>query len=269
MQQNDRESQEIGRFLDEIAAGTGIKTATDMKAYLLAFSKIRLVLSLLESKGIQVLAPNSVERYEENLSKKSSTKPTLDFVLRKENVEIQIEIKYQQTKDISLRIRDLQHYYEVLSNNSKTEEIMVTWVVEGFPTLTLDLAQLQKYLLREKQLITIEIASLKPLFEAVTSAFDRHMPDLYKTVGIESVKGARVDPRQLFVESLFVNTEKIKAAGEARRSEDRRRVSESITNQDIKELEQIFDEVRVGRLTLDGIEEKLKQMASLNLDSEK
>jgi hypothetical protein len=263
MQENDEKSKEIIQFLDEIAARSKTETAAEMRAHLLAFSKIRSVLSKLELKGIQVLEPDSIERYEVDLSERKAAKSALDFVLRKENVEIQLEVKYREGKDISLSIQDLRQYYEVLSNNSKTEEILVTWVGEELPTLALNLAQLQKYISKGNQ-ISVEASSLKKLEEAAMVAFDRHMPDWYKAVKIAPGKGVRYDPKQLFVESLTANVVKIKEMAETRRYADRKQVSESITEQDVRSLVQIYDEGLAGKLTPERIEEKLKQIASWN-----
>ena len=150
-----------------------------------------------------------------------------------------------------------------MSNNSKTEEILVTWVGEELPTLALNLAQLQKYISKGTQ-ISVEASSLKKLEEIVMDAFDRHMPDWYKAVEIPPSKGVRYDPNQLFVESLTANVVKIKEMAETRRYADRKQVSESITDQDVQSLVQIYDEGRAGKLTLERIEEKLRQIASWN-----
>ncbi len=263
MHHDDEESKGITQFLEEMASSGRTETAADMRAHLLAFSKIRSVLSKLELKGVQVLEPDSIERYEVDLSKRKEAKPALDFVLRKENVEIQLEVKYRERKDISLSIQDLRQYYEILSNNSKTEDILVTWVGEELPTLALNLAQLQKYISKGKQ-ISVEASSLKKLEETVIDVFDRHMPDWYKAIQIPPGKGVRYDPKQLFVESLTANVVKIKEMAETRRYADRKKASESITDQDVQSLVQIYDEGRVGKLTPERIEERLKQIVSWN-----
>lgn len=266
MQENDEKSREIVQFLDEIAARSKTETAAEMRAYLVAFSKVRSVLSRLELKGIQVLEPDTLERYEVDLSKQQETKSALDFILRKENVEIQLEVKYREKKDrekkdLYLSIQDLRHYCEVLYNNSKTEEILVTWVGDELPTLALNLAQLQRYISKKNQ-ISVEVSLLRTLEEAVMDAFDRHMPDWYKAVAIAPGKGTRYDPKQLFVEALTANVAKIKAMAEKRRYTDRKQVSESITDQDIRNLMQIFDEGQTVRLPSKHIEERLRQIAS-------
>jgi hypothetical protein len=263
MEEIDEGSKEIAQFLDEVAARSKTQTAAEMRAHLLAFSKVRSVLSKLELEGIQVLEPDFIERYELDLSKGTGTKSVLDFVLRKENVEIQLEVKYRESKDISLSIQDLHLYYEVLSNNSKTEEILITWANEKLPTLALDLAQLQRYISKGKH-VSVETSSLRTLEEAVKDAFDRHMPDWYKVVKIAPGKGVRYDPKQLFVESLNANVAKIRATAEMRRYADRKQVSESITNQDIRSLVQIYEEGRVSKLTPEYLEERLRQIASWN-----
>ncbi len=263
MQENDEDSKRINQFLDEIAARSKTQTAADMRAHLLAFSKIRSVLSKLELKGIQVLESDLIERYELDLSKRKGTKLALDFILRKENVEIQLEVKYRESKDIFLSAQDISRYSEVLSNNSKAEEILVTWVGTELPTLRLDLAQLQRYISQGDK-ISVEASSLKTLEEAVMDAFDRQMPDWYKTVKIPPGKAVRYDPRQLFVASLMKNMQKIKATAEKRRSADRKQVGESITDQDIQSLVQIYEEGTVNKLTPEYVEERLKQITSWN-----
>jgi len=94
--------------------------------------------------------------------------------------------------------------------------------------------------------------------------FFRHMPDWYKAVEIAPDKGVRYDPKQLFVESLTANVAKIKAMAETRRYADRKQVSESITDQDVRSLVQIYNEGRGGQIDAERIEEKLKQIASWN-----
>jgi hypothetical protein len=125
----------------------------------------------------------------------------------------------------------------------------------------LDLAQLQRYISKKKQ-ISVETSSLRTLEEAVKDAFDRHMPDWYKTVKIAPGKGARYDPTQLFIDALRANVKNIKARAETRRYADRKQVSESITNQDIQSLVQIYEEGRASKLTPEYLEERLIQIAS-------
>ena len=143
-----------------------------------------------------------------------------------------------EKKNISLSIKELGQYRDVLSNNSKTEELLITWAEEELPTFALNLAQLQKYISKGEDII-VEASLLKKLEEAVTEAFDRQMPDWYKAVKVAPGKGFRYDPKQLFLESLAENVAKLKAMAENRRYEDRKQVSESITAQDIQDLVQI------------------------------
>lgn len=232
-----------------------------MRSQLLAFTKVRSALSELELKGIQVLEPDFVERYELGLSKREKPASALDFILRKENVELQLEVKCRRDKEMSLLRQDFERYHTVLSNNAKTEEILITWVDGDLPTLALDLSQIQKYLSgREK--VSFEVSLLEPLLEAVMHAFERHRPDWSKAMEIALGKGPRYNARELFIEALRANIERLKATAEMRRYPDRKQVAQSISEADIRNLERIFDESRTGKVTPEYVEEMLRQLAA-------
>lgn len=261
MERKERNSTGIPQFFDELVARSATQTSAEMRSQLLAFTKVRSALSELELKGIQILEPDFVERYELGLAKQQKPASALDFILRKENVELQLEVKCRRGKDILLLRQDFERYHTVLSNNAKTEEILITWVDSDLPSLMLDLSQIQKYLSGGEQ-VSIEVSLLEPLLEAVMHTFERHRPDWSKAVEIALGKGPRYDARELFIESLKANIERLKATAEMRRYPDRKQVAQSISDSDIWNLERIFDESRTGKLTPEYVEEKLKQLVS-------
>jgi len=261
MDKKEEKGLGITQFLNELAARSTTQTSAEMRSQLLAFMKVRSALSELELKGIQILEPDFVERYELDLSKREKPASALDFILRKENVELQLEVKYRKDKEMTLFRQDLERYHTVLSNNAKTEELLITWVDGDLPTLALDLSQIQRYLSGREE-VSLEVSSFEPLCEAVMHAFERHRPDWSKAVEIALGKGPRYDARQLFIEALRANIDKLKATAEMRRYPDRKQVAQSISESDIRNLERIFDESRTGKLTPEYVEGLLRELAA-------
>jgi len=259
MDKKERSEIGISKFLDELAASSTTQTANEMRTQLFAFTEVRSKLSELEQKGIQILEPDFLQRYEVELEGEYKKRATLDFVLRNENVELQLEVKFPGDTGTSLIKQDFQRYYEVLSDNAKTEEILVTWVNGDFLTLSLDLSQIQRYLSEEGKVI-IEASLLTPFPEAVQHAFDKYRPDWMRALRMVLGKVPRYDSRELFVEALRNNIEKLKKTAEMRRYADRKQAIESISNSDIEALEQIFDEGQISKLTVEYIDKRLKQL---------
>lgn len=259
MDKKERKGLGITQFFNELVARSATQTAAEMRSQLLAFTKVRSVLSELELRGIQILEPNFVERYQFGLSKRGKPASALDFILRKENVELQLEVKFRRDKELVLLRQDFTRYHTVLLNNAKTEEILITWVDGDLPTLPLDVSQIQKYMSGQEK-VFLEVSSLEPLLEAVMHAFERHRPDWSKAVEIALAKGPRYDARELFIEALRANIERLKATAEMRRYPDRKQVAQSLSESDIMNLEQIFDESRTGKLTPEYVEEMLRQL---------
>jgi len=261
MDKEEGKGLDITQFLDELAARSTTADAAEMRSQLFAFIKVRSVLSELEGQGIQILEPDLVERYELGLSKQEKPASALDFILRKENVELQLEVKYQKDKKMSWLRQDIERYHTVLSNNAKTEEILITWVNADLPTLALDFPRIQRYLSGPAE-VSLEVSLLEPLREAVMHAFERHRPDWSKAAEIVLTKGPRYDARELFIEALKANVDKLKSTAEMRRYPDRKQVVQSISASDIDNLKRIFDESRIRKLTPEYIEEMLRELAA-------
>ena len=64
MENEEKYNKDLERFLDELSARIATGSVSEMKAQLLAFSKVRSTLATLEHKGICVLSGyNPVRRY--------------------------------------------------------------------------------------------------------------------------------------------------------------------------------------------------------------
>jgi len=251
----------ITRFIEEIATTSLSGKASEMRAQLEAYTKVRAALSELRPVGVRIFElPDFVERYEFARAKKEYRPAELDFILRIENVELQIDVKYRPAKKIFLTQEDLQRYQQILALSAKTQEILIVWANGDLPTLAVNLSKIQKYLSSMKgERWFIQANLLQPLPDAIRAAFDRHMPVWIKPTEISVVKGLQYDVRELFRKALRAKIKGLKATSELRRYPDRKQVIESITDSDIKLLEQIFDASRAKEISMEYIETKLKR----------
>lgn len=253
------------QFLDELSAGSTTGTVPEMKAQLLAFSKVRSTLATLEQKGLCVLSGyNPVRRYESALQKRKRSPDELDFVLRREGFELQLDLKLRRTKEIYLMRQDLEKYLRVLRDGATTNKILVVWVDDDLPALVMNLSAIQKYLSElqgERQTINSQL--LEPLVDAIESTFARLMNVWIEPEEISITKEPYYDVQKLFGDSLKTKIENLKATSERRRLHDKKIAIESIVNSDITLLEQIFDEGRAEELSIEKVETKLKKMWGL------
>lgn len=252
----------INKFLNDLTARNSTATAVEMRAYLLAFNKVRSALTELKIEGLQVLEADSVESYELGLGKQEKPVPTLDFILRKENVELQLDVKYSPSGTLFLTRQDLERYHSVLARSAKTEEILVVWANGDLPTFIIDLSVIQHYLSSMKGLRTsIKTSLLKPLQQAVVYAFEQHRPIWIKPAEIV-VSKVPYDIRGLFTEAIIKRIEEVKATLGSRRSPDRKKAIESITDYDIKTLKRIFDNSQTAMIDSDYIEQEFRKLSS-------
>lgn len=245
MTNEEKHELEIDQSLDEHAVRGVSENAYDMRRRLFALIAIRSKLMELSTNNIQVLEPGQ--------SGAHAMKTTLDFILRNENVELQLEIRYPDNDKLSLNIEDFQRYRKIFMENAKTEEILITWDNQKLEALPLNLAQIENYLAKGEQLIDIDKTSLAPLIEAIECTFEKHRPDWIRETPIELGEVSRLDLHELFSEALRENIKRMKATAETRRYEDRKKALESISEYDIKQLEDIFDKNRISELTAEDI----------------
>lgn len=170
-----REEYDTGlmRFLEEITADTSSGTASEKLAQLTAYSKVRSVLSKLELPGVRVFEGTSfLERYEISLAKEEREVAELDFIIRMENVEIQLDVKSKTSEGPFLTKEDFLRYRSVLERCAKTEEILVVWVNADYPTLNIELGKIQECLSSiNGDHWSVPSQLLQPLTEAIKSSF--------------------------------------------------------------------------------------------------
>ncbi len=249
----------ITRFLEELSSTNLSDSASEIRSQLRAYTIVRSVLEEFKASGVRVFElPSYLERYESIRAQKSYPETELDFILRQENVELQLEVKCHSTETMSLTAKELQRYQQILSISAKTQEILVVWVNGDLPTLAIDLSRIQRYRSELKaDSWHVPIGLLQPLSDAIKSVFDRHMPVWLKPLEISVVKGPKYDVYGLFKKALYAKIGELKATVDRRRYEDRKQAIESITESDIRLLEHIFSKNQAGGLAEEQIEKEL------------
>jgi len=124
----------LGTFLRDLSIELKSKDFEEMRLRLLAFDRVDSVLaSLREEDGIQVYrGADVVEEYER--SRRGEEVPithyTLDYIVRKDNVELQLEVKLPPVNGFYITGQSVEQYHRILGANSKTEEIVLVWATE-------------------------------------------------------------------------------------------------------------------------------------------
>lgn len=254
---SEKEEVDFGMdwFIKEASARATSKNQIEMRDWLIAYHQVRSVFLELEAEGVQITASDSAERVSPSSDRRRIMPSVADFIIRKENVELQLEIKLKGA-DIVLLPEDYDRYYHVLSSSPNTQEILITWNEKNLPTLSLDLAQIQKQRIIEEQ-TAIDIGELPNLKEAIRQTFSKYQPDWFRDATVEFEKPERYDVDKLFSTALKTKIRELTETASRRRHEDRRQALRLITNDDLLLLERIFNDSRTKALTTDDIERLL------------
>lgn len=254
---NEKEKVDFGMdwFIKEASARATTKNQVEMRDLLIAYNQVRSILSEFETEGVQITTSGFVEQTKLSSGRQQTISSVADFIIRKENVELQLEIKLKADQ-IVLLPEDYDRYSRILSSSPNTQEILVTWNEENLPTLSLDLVHIQKQRRIEGQ-TAINIRELPNLKEAIRQAFNKYHPDWFQAVAVEFEKPERYDVDMLFSTALEAKITELTETASRRRYEDRRQALGSITNEDLSLLKKIFSDSRMKTLTTDDIERLL------------
>lgn len=251
-------SESINRFLEEISARSKYELSSTENEHIAAMTILRSALSELAGEDIQLIdGANIVSSYKALLTKTEYKPQCLDFILRKHNLELQIEVKLKTGKRKSIKIADIKRYKDILRKNTTTDEILVVWVENQFPTLVMDYGRVLHYLDSNEETIHIDIGDLKPLADAIADIIERHRHTWIRQVELDKERVGAKDSEAIF------HNELVKNIGSLADSESRRRYAETkeavkyISKVNINKLEQLFKEIKRGNLAQDEIENKL------------
>lgn len=247
-------------FINELNARAITMDQIEMRAWLIVHHRVRNILADFEKEGVQIITPDYGRQAEPSEGYQRNKSSMADFVIRKNNVELQLEIKLV-IGNIMLSPEDYQRYFHFLSSNPNTKEILITLNDENLSTLSLSLDKIQERL-NIKESTSVNIRSLPNLKQSINEALAKYRPIWFKTTEFDLQKPPRYDFGEIFNEALRQNIGKyIKTAGK-RRHRDREQALKSMSTNDIRLLERIFNESKTKSLNTDDIEKILQDYIS-------
>lgn len=168
------------QYLVELRAREKSDTLGEMIQRLIAERGVRKILESLREEGFilteEFFIPS--ESLEEDKRKLIEQK-RFDFMVKKEDIEIGIFLKYSKEGDFVLTYNEIEQYYKLFQLYQDVHAIILVWIYENSPSLLLDLDyvyQLRNLLKTEKKK-EFNVEDLKTLQEALQELFKIELPD--------------------------------------------------------------------------------------------
>lgn len=258
-----RDSIKFGDFLRELSIELKSRDLDEMRLMSLAFDRVEEVLaSLQEEIGIQVRRrADIVEEYRRRRQEIAEpvTHRTLDYTVRKDNVELQLEIKLEPPNGFSLEPDSVEQYLKILGANPKTEEIVLVWATEELDSLALDLDDILHWK-RKAQPIRISKERLGPLKETIIATFQRHRPILQKPTDIRERRTVEFDLSKTFSKILEEKLGELRDSAERRRDPERASAIRSISGSDNKQIQILFSDGLMQDLSIDELQTRIEAL---------
>jgi hypothetical protein len=256
----------LGDFLRDLSIELKSESFEEMRLRLLAFDRVDEVLaSLREEDGIQVYrGADVVEEYRKR--RQGLEEPvthTLDYVVRKGNVELQLEVKLAPSNGFHLKPDSIERYYRILGTNSRTEDIVLVWATEELDSVALNLDDIS-YWRQKAHPIGIAEEELRPLKETIITAFERRRPILQKPTDIREMQRIEFDPSKAFSKILAAKLDELRDSAE-RRTPDRMLAIRSISRSDTSQMQMLFSDARMRDLGLDELKTRIEALCK-NVD---
>ncbi len=254
----------LGGFLRDLSIELKSKDFEEMRLRLLAFDRVDSELaSLREEEGIQVYrGADVVEEYERSRRKEKVpiTHHALDYIVRKDNVELQLEIKLPPANGFCITGQSVEQYHRILGANSKTEEIVLVWATEDLDSIALGLDDIRNYLLHWRQKaepIRIAEEQLGPLKETIMAAFERHRPIFQKPTDIREMRRIKFDLSEAFSKMLDAKLAELRDSAKRRRARERMLAIRSISESDEKQIQILFSDSQMQDLEFDDLKARI------------
>ena len=254
----------FGRLLKELAAELKSEDLKGLRQEMLALDRVDSVLaSLRRDHGIHAYAGmDVVEEYERSLAGQevSPLDKALDYIIRMENVELQLEVQSIPSEGFHIATDRLKEYHRILAANPKTEEIVLVWANEALDSIALGLDELREWLREAQERVGIPRQRLRPLEETILAALTRHRHVLQESPTLVEGRQARFDLADAFSRSLRSNLGELRTSAARRRTPERVAALRSLSESDQKQIEALFSASRKKSIDLDVLRESIEAM---------
>jgi len=251
----------FGRLLKELSVELKSEDLKGLRLEMLVLDRVDSVLAALRRQhGIHAYAGvNVVEEYERSLAGHEVSPPAkaLHYIIRMENVELQLEVQSVAAEGFYIATDRLKDYQRILAANPKTEEIVLVWGNEALDSTTLDLDELRKWLRDTRERVEVPRQRLRPLEETIMAALRRHRRVLQESRTLVEDRKARFDLADAFSRSLRSNLSELKASAARRRTPERVAALRSLSESDQKQIEALFSASRKKSIDLEELRESI------------
>lgn len=255
---------QLTRLLRDLSIELKSRDLEEMRVMLLAFNGIDEVLgSLREEIGIQVYrGTDVVEEYRRSREarEKLVAQYALDYIVRKANVELQLEVRLGPSNGFCLGRDSLERYHRILAANSKTEEVIVVWATEELRSIALSLADVQSYVSHLEQKgepIRIAEEKVSTLRETVLAALERHRPIFHKLPITPEIRKIEFDVVGRFAKILEAKFHELKESAERKIARERILAIQSLSESDKELIQTLFSDAQMRDMELRDLEARI------------
>ena len=265
MSEENQSSSELvfDRFFEYVLAQSKSDRAEQLTAYVAAFERVRTQLSALEQEGVCVLRGYDIaEEYERGLTKgEVAARPRLDYVVRKDTVELQIDVKLAPSDGFALMKGDFGRYRHTLCANAKTEEVVIVWATADLLAISLGLVDVEERLRPDAdELILFDRNALGPLNDVIRAALARNRPVLVRDFEIRLLERPEFDLLGFFAEKLESHVQRLRDTADRRTYPGRKEAIQSISPFDTRLLKEILNESCSHELSIEELRVRLEKL---------
>lgn len=251
------------RFFEYVLAQSKSDRAEQLTSYVAAFERVRTQMSALEQEGVCILRGyDIVEEYERGLATAEvAARPRLDYVVRKDTVELQIDVKLAPSDGFALMKGDFGTYRRTLRANAKTEKVVIVWATPDLLAISLGLIDIEERLRPDAdECISFDRDALGPLNDVIRAALAQNRPVLVRDFEIRLLERPKFDLVGFFSEGLESHVQMLRDTADRRTYPGRKEAIQSISPFDTRLLKEILTESCSRELSNEELRIRLEKL---------
>ncbi len=262
------QTKDLTSILRDLSSEIKSKDFEEMRLRLIALAKIDEVLaSLKETYDIRIYrGTDVVEDYKRSREEvtETVTPHTADYMVRKDNVEIQLEVKLKLSEGFFIETRNLEHYHRILRENAKTEEIVLVWTTDELHSIALALDDIQHYLSlsrKQRQPTEFNVDRMSPLKETIEKILKKHRPVFQEPTSIREMRKVDFDLSIAFSNILDAKRSELKESAQRRKEIERMIAINSISDSDKEKILRLFESFQKKEISIENLKEYIEALS--------
>jgi len=244
-QGSQEELQSLDELLRDLSIDLESDDFTDLRDRLKALNRIEQELGALRSQlGYQVIrGSGTIEELSQvhPVDDEPEIGPS-DYMVRRDNVELLIELQWDDYDGFRLEQNSLLRMQALLSSSSKSEEVIAVWPSKDLDSISLGPAQIYTYLAHAAEDVPVHLNEdqLSHLRENIERAFARYRKILHKPAHPDIGRAADFDLISAFSQHLALEVDELRDSERRRKLPERRIAISSLNDQDLNSVEMLF-----------------------------